>query len=109
MKLAIIGSRTAGQINIAQYVQEQPSEIVSGGARGVDSYAAQYAKANNIPLTVFRPNYKAHLQGAPIRRNEEIVKYADKVLAFWDGVSRGTLYTINYAKKQGKPVQVVRI
>ena len=109
MKLAIIGSRNAGAIDIAQYVQDQPSEIVSGGARGVDSYAAQYAKANNIPLTVFRPNYKAHLQGAPIRRNEEIVKYADKVLAFWDGASRGTLYTINYAKKQGKPVQVVRI
>lgn len=109
MKLAIIGSRNAGAINIAQYVQEQPSEVVSGGARGVDTYAAMYAAANNIPLKVFKPDYQAHLQGAPIRRNELIVQYADKVLAFWDGKSRGTKYVIDYARKHGKPVQIVML
>lgn len=109
MKLAIIGSRTCTAVNIAAYIQEQPAEIVSGGARGVDTLAAQYAQQYGIKLTVFRPNYQAHLQGAPIRRNEEICKYADKVLAFWDGQSKGTKYTINYARKLGKQVQIVQV
>jgi predicted Rossmann fold nucleotide-binding protein DprA/Smf involved in DNA uptake len=75
----------------------------------VDSYAAQYAKEQGIPLKVFKPDYRAHLQGAPIRRNELIVQYSDKVLAFWDGRSKGTKYTIEYARKHGKQVQIVRI
>ena len=109
MKLAIIGSRNAGAVDIAAHIQEQPTEVVSGGARGVDTYAARYAAENNIPLKVFKPDYKVHLQGAPIRRNELIVQYADKVLAFWDGKSRGTKYVIDYARKHGKPVQIVML
>jgi predicted Rossmann fold nucleotide-binding protein DprA/Smf involved in DNA uptake len=109
MKLAIIGSRNAGAVNIAAHITERPTEVVSGGARGVDTYAAQYANEQGIPLKVFKPDYRAHLQGAPIRRNELIVQYADKVLAFWDGKSKGTKYVIEYARKHGKQVQVVQI
>lgn len=40
-------------------------------------------------------------------RNEELIKMADKVLVVWDGVSKGTKYTINYAKKLNKDIEIV--
>lgn len=106
-KLAIVGSRNAPKINIGEHIGFVPSVIITGGARGVDTQAAQYAVGNGIPLVVHKPNYVAHLQGAPIRRNEIIVSECDMLLAFWDGKSRGTKYTIEYAKKKGKSVKVV--
>lgn len=109
MKLAIIGSRNISAVNIGAHLAEVPEVIISGGARGVDTLAAQYAESNGIPLQVFKPNYKAHAQGAPIRRNETICKECTHLLAFWDGKSRGTAYTINYAKKLGRHVEVVLV
>ena len=57
MKLAIIGSRNLGIKNIGDYIPKGVTEIVSGGARGVDKKAADYAKSNNICLTEFLPDY----------------------------------------------------
>ena len=107
MKLAIVGSRNITKIDIASHINVQPTLIISGGAKGVDSIAANYAHANNIELLVIKPDYKAHRQGAPIRRNEAIVLKCDQVLAFWDGKSRGTKYTIDFAQKHNKKVDVV--
>lgn len=109
MKLAIIGSRNAGFVNLGAHIPERPELIISGGARGVDTFAAEFAHENNIPLKVFKPDYKAHLQGAPIRRNELICKECTHLLAFWDGKSKGTEYTIKYARKLGRHVEVVLI
>ncbi len=109
MKLAIVGSRNAGRVNIGEYISERPSEIISGGARGIDSLAAQYAKEHGISLTEFLPDYDKYGRGAPIVRNRLIVQAADKVLAFWDGASRGTLSSINLAKKMGKKLQIVML
>ena len=83
--------------------------IITGGAKGVDSLAEDFARSHGIELVVFKPDYKAHLRGAPIRRNERIAKECDALLAFWDGKSRGTRYTINYAMKLGKRVHVVTV
>lgn len=46
-------------------------------------------------------------RGAPLMRNKQIVDYADKMIAFWDGESRGTSYAINYAGEKGKQVNVI--
>ena len=43
MKLAIIGSRGIEDFNIDEYVGEEVNEIVSGGAKGIDALAADYA------------------------------------------------------------------
>lgn len=109
MKIAIIGSRGIGDIELDKYMPAEVSEIVSGGAVGVDSLAEQYAKEHNIPLTVFLPEYKRYGRAAPLKRNEQIANYADTVLAFWDGKSRGTKFTIDYCKGTGKPVRVCLI
>ena len=106
MKIAIIGSRNVTVSDIDRYISNN-EEIVSGGAAGVDRCAEEYAKANGLKLTVFLPKYELYGRAAPIIRNKEIVDYADKIIAFWDGNSRGTLSVIKYAQKIGKPCEVV--
>ena len=106
MKIAIVGSRNVTVADIGRYVSNV-DEIVSGGAAGVDSYAAEYAKEHGIKLTVFLPQYDRYGRAAPIVRNKEIVDYSDKIIAFWNGSSKGTLSTIKYAKKVGKPCEIV--
>lgn len=109
MKLAIIGSRTICNINIADYIMERPTEIISGGAKGIDTLAAKYAKENNIPITEFLPDYAKYGKAAPIVRNQLIINNSDKVIAFWNGKSRGTLTSINMARKAGKPIQIIKM
>ena len=106
MKIAIIGSRSITDADIGKYVSAG-DEIVSGGAAGIDTLAAEYAKRNGLKLTVFLPEYEKYGRAAPIVRNKQIVDYADKVVAFWDGSSRGTLSVIKYAEKVGKPCETV--
>ena len=82
---------------------------MSGGAKGIDACAREYAEKAGLRLTEFLPDYKRYGRGAPLKRNEQIVAYADLVLAFWDGASRGTKHVIGQCEKIGKPVRVVRL
>lgn len=106
MKVAVIGSRDLHVNDLALYLPENTTEIVSGGARGIDSDARAYAQQNGIRLTEFLPDYQQFGRGAPLKRNLQIIEYADLVLAFWDGQSRGTKYVIDHCRKQGVPVRV---
>lgn len=108
MKIAIAGSRNILKIDLAPHVRDA-EEIISGGAKGVDTVAAEYAKAHGIKLTEILPDYARYGRGAPIKRNYEIVDCADRVVVFWDGKSRGTYSVIKYAEKVGKPCEVVLI
>ena len=108
MRVAIVGSRNL-MVDIAKYIPANTTEIVSGGARGVDTLAERWADQNNIPKVIFKPDYKRHGRASPIKRNVLIVEAADLVVAIWDGESRGTKFTIDYAKQVGKPVQIVLI
>ena len=106
MKIAIVGSRDIIVADIGKYVSDG-DEIVSGGAVGVDACAAEYAKKHGMKLTVFLPQYARYGRAAPIVRNKEIVDYADRIVVFWDGKSKGTQSVIQYAEKQGKPCEVI--
>ena len=106
MKIAVVGSRNIIVKDMGLYISGA-EEIVSGGATGVDTCAAEYAKKNGLKITVFLPQYERYGRAAPIIRNQKIVDYADKVVAFWNGSSRGTVSVIKYAKKAGKPCEVI--
>ena len=106
MKLAIIGTRTLVIENLEKHIPKEVTEIVSGGARGVDRQAADFAKTHGIKLTEFLPDYARFGKGAPLKRNVQIAEYADAVLAFWDGKSKGTLFTIELFQKLNKKVEV---
>lgn len=107
MKVAVIGSRGLAVNNLEKYLPKETTEIVSGGARGIDACAREYAVRNNIKLTEFLPEYEKYGRSAPIKRNLLIIDYADYVLAFWDGKSHGTKYVIDNCKKKNKPVRVL--
>ena len=70
------------------------TEIVSGGAVGVDRCARKYANQHGLKLTEFLPDYETYGKYAPLKRNLQIIEYADVVYAFWDGKSTGTSFVI---------------
>lgn len=106
MKLAVIGSRGLTITNLEEIIPKGVTEIVSGGAKGIDACAAEYARSHGLKLTEFLPEYKRYGRGAPFKRNLRIIDYADEVLALWDGQSSGTKYVIEQCKKKSKNVTV---
>ena len=106
MKVAIIGSRTLRVENLEKYLPDGITEIVSGGAKGIDTQAREYAQNNNISLKEFLPEYTKYGKSAPLKRNLQIIAYADYVVAFWDGASKGTKFVIDACEKQGKKITV---
>jgi len=111
MKLIIAGSRNTPPYDALTEVWSSLNynlitEIVSGGARGADKLGEQYAANHNIPVKVFKPKWHEFGRRAGIVRNAEMVEYGDSLLAIWDGVSKGTKFTIDQAKKKGIPVTV---
>lgn len=106
MKVAIVGSRGLQVAHLENYLPAGVTEIVSGGARGIDTCARAYARSHQIKLTEFLPEYEKYGRSAPLRRNITIIEYADLVLAFWDGASRGTKFVIDNCKRRGIPVRV---
>lgn len=113
MKIAIVGSRKFVMINriinkLLRLKDEYPDNLafVSGGADGVDKVAKDFAKAKNIPIQVIRP-VNPEDKFSYLLRNAEIIALSDKIIAFWDGSSKGTKMVIDYAKARGKDVEVI--
>lgn len=106
MKVAVVGSRGLKISNLGKYLPDGVTEIVSGGAKGIDTCAKEYAISNGIKLTEYLPKYEKYGRSAPLKRNITIIEHADLVLVFWDGASRGTKYVIDNCKSRGIPVKV---
>ena len=109
MKVAVIGARGLKVDHLEDYLPEGVTEIVSGGARGVDACARDYALRHGLKLTEFLPDYGRFGRGAPLMRNITIIENADLILAFWDGKSKGTKFVIDYCEKRNIPVVVHRL
>ncbi len=109
MILMIAGSRNINNIDLSKYTSKDTTHIISGVAKGVDTLAEQYADKYRISKTILRPRYDLYKKGAPLKRNNEMVDICDKVIVFWDGKSKGTKHTIDYARKTGKDVDVIII
>ena len=106
MKVAVIGSRGLTIDNLEKYLPRETTEIISGGAKGIDACAREYAVSHGIKLTEFLPEYEKYGKNAPLKRNITIIEAADVVLAFWDGKSRGTKFVIEKCREVGKTVRV---
>ena len=112
MKIAIIGSRegfTKEDVGRVMFVTFgwQENTMITGGAHGVDTFAIELAKENNHPqIEVIRPiDPKNKL--SYLFRNVEIITKADKIIAFWNGKSKGTKFVIDYAKARNKPIKII--
>jgi predicted Rossmann fold nucleotide-binding protein DprA/Smf involved in DNA uptake len=120
-RVAIVGSRPerdtaaneARKVAVYALVKALPhgTIVVSGGAEGVDYWAQNAAAVYGLIAIVVHPAWRrpdgTGDRGAGIKRNAVIVELADRVVAFWDGSSRGTASTIELARKAGKPVEVI--
>ena len=68
--------------------------------------ARNYAKTHNIKLKEFLPEYERYGRSAPLKRNLQIIDFADEVIAFWDGMSHGTRFVIENCKRKNVPIKV---
>lgn len=81
--------------------------ILSGGAKGADTLAEQYAKENNITFKLMPANWKKYGKVAGFIRNKEMAEIADRAIVFWDGKSKGTKHTIAQMVEKKKPVVII--
>lgn len=110
INLAIIGSRIFEDYILAknillEIISENNliiNKIISGGANGSDKIAEKFAEEFNIDIEVIKPDWKKYGRSAGPIRNSDIIKNSDFIVAFWNGKSKGTLDSINKAKKLNK-------
>lgn len=111
MKLAVIGSRNFNNSNLLEKTIDELglniSTIISGGANGADNLAEIWAINNNKELIIFKPEWNIYGKSAGVIRNKKIIEECDYCLAFWDGISRGTKYSIDFCKKFSKPCKII--
>ncbi len=102
MRVIVAGSRSITSKHIVEETIKESgfviTEIVSGGAKGVDQLGEQIAKDGSIRIKKFIPNWKLYRGQAGFVRNTEMAQYADALIAVWDGKSKGTENMIEKAK-----------
>lgn len=109
-RVAIVGSRDwPDPERVRAYVRSLPpgTVVVSGGAKGVDTWAVDEACLCGLECHGCPAEWEAHGRAAGPIRNSVIVANCDRVVAFWYGDSRGTADTVRKARRAGKPVEVV--
>lgn len=82
-------------------------EIVSGNANGADKLGERYAREKGYTLKQFPANWDKYGKGAGYIRNKEMAEYADALIAFWDGSSKGTKHMIDLAKQNNLKIRVI--
>lgn len=123
MKLIIAGSRTFENCYciidgaISQLDIPIVSEVVCGGARGVDSIGRNWAETQHrqeypvqdlIPtVEEFPADWDKFGKSAGHIRNKQMAEYADALLLIWDGESKGSANMKQQMGKLGKPIYEV--
>lgn len=80
--------------------------IVSGAANGADKLGEKFAKFMGYEIKQFPANWDEFGKSAGYRRNKEMAEYADALIAFWDGKSKGTKHMIDLARERNLKVIV---
>lgn len=115
MKVIIAGGRDFDDYDtlskVCDYMLQNQSEveIVSGAANGADNLGEQYAHERGYQNKAFPADWNTYGKAAagPIR-NEQMAQYADALIAFWDGQSRGTKNMISLAKQYELKIKIHR-
>lgn len=112
MKLIIAGSRHFANIDISGYIKFfdlAPTEVVCGGAYGVDWSGGIWGDKTSTPVKIFFADWNKHGKAAGPIRNKEMAEYADALLLIWDGKSKGSASMLREMKKLGKPIYEVTL
>jgi hypothetical protein len=114
MKVIIAGSRginpDLGQVVTCVALSGYDvTELVCGGAAGVDRAGRHWADHFKIPVKLFMPDWNTHSKSAGMIRNKQMGDYADALVAIWDCESRGTAHMIRHMQQLEKPYYVFTI
>lgn len=116
MKLAIVGTRNPGvtyqeweKLLLDKINPDEIQMVISGGAKGVDTFAKLFAARHHKPYMEFTPQYNVYGRYATLKRNTQIVKEATTVIAFPSAESKGTYHSIKEAQRLGRRVIVVNL
>src|SRR5690242_18971396 len=94
MRIIIAGNRTiTSKLILLRAILESGftvTEVVSGGADGIDRTGEQWATESHIPIKKFPANWAEYGKKAGPLRNQQMADYADALIAIWDGRSTGT-------------------
>lgn len=115
MKIAVVGSRDFNDYQrLSRELKDLEIDVIlSGGASGADKLAKRYAEESRIDFEEWLPRHQVD-KDTPYNpkwyhvRDEEMINEADTVVAFWNGISKGTKNVIDYAQREGKLLKVVR-
>ena len=113
IKVIIAGGRNFDDFNklcqvCDEFLQDQNKvEIVSGAYKGADLLGERYAAKRNYPIKQFPADWRRYGKSAGLKRNTEMAAYADALIAFWDGESKGTKHMIELATQTGLIVKVI--
>lgn len=78
--------------------EETISQVLTGGADGVDSVAKEWVSDKDIQYEEIEPKWEKYGgKRAPIERNKKLIEKADYIVAVWDGKSSGTKFMIDNA------------
>lgn len=83
-------------------------EIVSGTAGGADKLGEKYANEKGYHIKRFPANWEMYQKRAGYIRNDEMAQYANALIAFWDGLSKGTGHMINLANEHNLKVRIIK-
>ena len=112
MRVIVAGSRNCPKLDyVRQALDKSPfymDELVSGGARGVDTFGEMIANEKRIKIRRFPADWNRFGKSAGYRRNEEMATYADALVAVWDGQSVGTKHMIDIARNHHIPVYIFK-
>ena len=114
MKIIIAGVRTFNDYDLLvekcnkAFSSQTEIEIVSGAANGADKLGERYAIEKGYSIKQLPADWDKYGKSAGYKRNEEMAKYADALIAFWDGKSKGTKLMIELGKRYGLKTKVVR-
>ena len=117
MKVIIAGSRTIVAFSILVDVIKEfdkidknitITEVVCGGAKGVDKLGSLWGSRHNIPIRLFPADWERYGRKAGMVRNEEMADYAEAAIILWDGKSSGTANMIDFAKQYNLTTLVYR-
>lgn len=113
MIVSITGSRTITDYKlVAQAAKESGfkiTEIISGGAGGVDTVAEIFAKINGIPFKEYPADWKTFGKRAGHLRNGTMSEVAEAAIVVWNGVSKGTADYIKKIEALGKPLYLKKV
>lgn len=111
-KIIIAGGRDFNNYKLLsnscyEHILYRDVEIVSGTARGADKLGEKFAKEYGLKLTKFPANWNKYGKSAGYLRNKQMAEYADELIAFWNGKSKGTKHMINLAKSLNLKVIII--